>query len=131
MYQVVSKNGTEVRNTPVATSRGQMMHDFGITRNFAVFVEQALVFDPAPMFISDTLPITLDTEVTCRHASRPPSACCSIHRCSGSVSCLCLHQTRIVLFAAAHCSGIPCDAVPVLIQLIDRPGDIWTVHRLC
>jgi carotenoid cleavage dioxygenase-like enzyme len=70
MYQVVSADGNHVRSTPVPTSRGQMMHDFGITRNFAVFVEQALVFDPVPMFVSGTLPITLDKEAQCRCCSQ-------------------------------------------------------------
>lgn len=79
-YQVVSKDGRSVTNTPVPTSRGQMMHDFGITRNFAVFVEQALVFDPAPMFLADTLPITLDTEAQCRCDLPPPSSMhCDVH----------------------------------------------------
>ena len=75
VYQVVSADGKHVRKTPIQTSRGQMMHDFGITKHFAVFVEQALVFDPVPMFLADTLPITLDTDAVCRlsliHISEP------------------------------------------------------------
>lgn len=68
-YQVVSPDGKIVKTTPIPTSRGQMMHDFGITKNFAVFVEQALVFDPATMFKSDTVPITLDRKAQCRCGS--------------------------------------------------------------
>jgi hypothetical protein len=66
LYQIVSADGQHVQSTPIPTSRGQLMHDFGITRNFAVFVEQSLVFDPFPMFVSDTLPITYDKDAQCR-----------------------------------------------------------------
>lgn len=96
LYQIVSPDGKRVTTTPVPTSRGQMMHDFGITRRFAVFVEQALVFDLAPMFMSDTLPITLDTRAQCR--------------------CGC-HALRCNLHAfVQHCVSSPCMSVTLAAQ---------------
>jgi carotenoid cleavage dioxygenase len=42
---IVSPDGTFSRDYPVPISRGQMMHDFAITKNYTVFLDSAMVFD--------------------------------------------------------------------------------------
>ena len=111
MYQVASADGKHVRKTPIQTSRGQMMHDFGITKHFAVFVEQALVFDPVPMFLADTLPITLDTDAVCRCVRLlfPPAS-----TVSGAVHVfILLHQSRL----APLLVKLRCDVIIVTVYL--------------
>jgi carotenoid cleavage dioxygenase-like enzyme len=66
VYHVASPDGKLSRDYPVDISRGQMMHDFAITENFAVFLDSAVVFDPVHMVTNDALPFRGDFEQPCR-----------------------------------------------------------------
>lgn len=60
MYHVASPDGKLSKDYPVDISRGQMMHDFAITENFAVFCDAAVAFDPANMITNNSLPFSMD-----------------------------------------------------------------------
>lgn len=60
VYHVASPDGKLSRQYPVDISRGQMMHDFAITENFAVFCDAAVAFDPTNMVTKGGLPFAMD-----------------------------------------------------------------------
>lgn len=45
-YNTVSADGKLSEGTPIDVQRSQLMHDFGVTPNYAVFLDQNLVFNP-------------------------------------------------------------------------------------
>jgi carotenoid cleavage dioxygenase-like enzyme len=65
-YNSVSPSGELSENFPVPLSRPQMMHDFAITANYAVFMDHALVFEPQEMVKRNTLPFIFDRKRPCR-----------------------------------------------------------------
>jgi carotenoid cleavage dioxygenase-like enzyme len=66
VYHTISPSGEKSEDFPVPMSRGQMIHDFAISEHFALFVDQALVFDPVPMFTQNALPIAYDSDTPSR-----------------------------------------------------------------
>lgn len=45
-YNTVSPDGKLSEGTRIDVQRAQLMHDFGITPNYAVFLDQNLIFSP-------------------------------------------------------------------------------------
>lgn len=60
VYHKASPDGTLSPDYPVNISRGQMMHDFAITENHAVFCDAGVVFNPIHMITQGGLPFEND-----------------------------------------------------------------------
>ena len=65
-YYVCAADGTVSRCVNIDVSRPQMMHDFCITRNYAIFLDNALVFDGAHVAKGGSIPFVSDTTKPCR-----------------------------------------------------------------
>ena len=50
-YSTVSADGRLSKGTAIDVQRAQLMHDFGITPNYAVFIDQNLVMTPQAPFL--------------------------------------------------------------------------------
>lgn len=46
VYKVVDPQGSVVSSVPITIPRGVMMHDFAVTKDYAIFLDCPLVFSP-------------------------------------------------------------------------------------
>lgn len=65
-YYVCAADGAVSRTVTIDLSRPQMMHDFAITRNYAVFLDAAIVFDPSKLVKGGNIPFVSDKTSPCR-----------------------------------------------------------------
>ena len=56
-YFTISPAGQKGKNHPVDVQAAQVMHDFAVTENYAVFMDQALVMDGRTMVQEKSLPV--------------------------------------------------------------------------
>jgi carotenoid cleavage dioxygenase-like enzyme len=60
VYNITSPEGRLSPDYPISISRPQMMHDFAISENYAIFIDSALIFDPKNMVRSGGMPFVTD-----------------------------------------------------------------------
>jgi Retinal pigment epithelial membrane protein len=61
VYNVTQPNGVMSRDCVIDVQQPQMMHDFATSRNFAIFLDAGLAFNPKAMVREGGLPFTMDT----------------------------------------------------------------------
>ena len=64
-YFTVSPCGHKSPSYPVDVQASQVMHDFAVTENYAVFMDHALIFDPQHMVKENSLPFRCATGCFC------------------------------------------------------------------
>jgi carotenoid cleavage dioxygenase-like enzyme len=65
---IIAPDGTLSPDYPVPINRGQMMHDFAISKNYAIFFDSAIVFDLSLMLFEPQygMPFRNDKETPSR-----------------------------------------------------------------
>jgi carotenoid cleavage dioxygenase-like enzyme len=66
VYKQIEADGRISIERSIDLSQPQMMHDFAMTKNFVIFLDGAIVFDPKAMVRDGTMPFVTDTEKPCR-----------------------------------------------------------------
>jgi carotenoid cleavage dioxygenase-like enzyme len=65
VYKRIEPDGRISAERSIDVSVPQMIHDFAITENYAIFLDGAIVFDPKAM-VREKLPFVTDRNKTCR-----------------------------------------------------------------
>lgn len=67
VYFSVSPTGNKSKNHPVDIQAKQIMHDFAISENYAVFMDHALIFDGKHMVKAKSLPFRCSFDLLYLH----------------------------------------------------------------
>lgn len=66
VYNIIFPQGRLSPDYPISISRPQMMHDFAMSENYAIFLDTALVFDPKNMVKTGGMPFVTDKALPSR-----------------------------------------------------------------